>query len=177
MTLLGTPTARTVPVGMTDEEARAARIRELKDARPDLTWREIGYGVGVTEKNAWLWSKTGKINYVNAKKLAEFLGVDLDWLWTGQEGRPPTLTVIDSDPDRLEQILTELRRSSTERAEMLQLLNRHAELIGRQEDVLDRIHAHLRLLEPMTRILVELLEGGEGRDARRRRTGDEQPGA
>jgi len=99
---------------MTEEEARAARIRQLKDERPDLTWRFIGDAVGVSERNAWSWSKTGRISYPNAKRLAEAFGVNSAWLWAGDPAAPvenDQMARIEDKLDRQYEILGDIFRA------------------------------------------------------------------
>lgn len=86
--LQGKRSARTVLLRMAADSDRAERIRALKAGRPDLTWRVIADYVGVSERAAIDWQKTGGIEYPNAKKLAELLNVEADWLWRGE--RPAT---------------------------------------------------------------------------------------
>lgn len=76
---------------MAADEERAARIRQLKADRPGVTWRQISEHVGVTERAAQEWPKSGGIDYANATKLAEFMGVDPDWLWAGPKRDTPEL--------------------------------------------------------------------------------------
>lgn len=70
---------------MAADEARAERIRDLKNAHPELTWRRIAEHVGVSERAAVDWQKTGGISYENAGKLAElFPETTLDQIWRGE---------------------------------------------------------------------------------------------
>lgn len=92
---------------MAQDEARAERIRALKAERPDLTWREIGEHVGVTERGAIEWQATGEIKYENAKKLAELFEVSVDYIWRGPEGEPeevPDLMAKMNGTDRIREL-------------------------------------------------------------------------
>lgn len=111
--LSGREDARTVLLRMAMDEERAARIRSLKNARPDLTWSVIADKVGVTERSAIDWQKTGGISYTNCKKLAKLFKVDHDWLWSGVEQATPDLMgalggVDAAQLDRIEAKLDEL---------------------------------------------------------------------
>lgn len=92
---------------MAHDEARAERIRHLKEQRPDLTWRRIADAVGVGERSALYWQQTGGIGYETSRKLADVFGADPDWLWSGRtSGETPDLMGALSegrtDLDRLE---------------------------------------------------------------------------
>src|SRR5687767_14126639 len=87
--LRGPRTAHTVLLRMAADDARAQRIREtwLERKAEDpksYTWARIAAYVGKTERAAQEWQKTGGIDYDNARKLAEYLKVDFDWLWRGE---------------------------------------------------------------------------------------------
>lgn len=110
--LRGRQDAHTVLYRMALDEARATRVREQKEQHPDLTWAQIAEKVGVTERSAIDWQKTGGISYENCKKLAKVFGVDKDWLWSGAEqGTPDLMGVFSNDAsqlDRIEAMLTAL---------------------------------------------------------------------
>jgi hypothetical protein len=120
--------AHSVLAQMAADEARADRIRQLKLDHPELTWKAIADHVGVQERSALDWQKTGGIGYENAKKLAElFPEVTLDYLWRGEapdlmstlNGSAPDdlqaqLTRIE---DKLDAVLTYLDAAATERHE------------------------------------------------------------
>jgi hypothetical protein len=74
-----------VLLAMAASEERAARIKELKDARPDLTWDRISDFCDVRERSAIEWSRTGGITHENCVRLAELFDVDDEWLWSGRE--------------------------------------------------------------------------------------------
>lgn len=110
--LRGRQSAHTVLHRMAMDEARATRIRDLKDQRPDLTWAQIADAVGVTERSAIEWQKSGGISHPNSKKLAKLFGVDPDWLWSGAERgvTPDLMGSLDqaSQLDRIEAMLAEI---------------------------------------------------------------------
>jgi len=70
---------------MAASEERAARIRTLKDSRPDLTWDRIAEYVDVKERSAIEWVRSGGITHDNCVLLAELFDVDSEWLWSGRE--------------------------------------------------------------------------------------------
>lgn len=84
--------ARTVLLRMAADEERAERIRQLKTDHPGVTWASIAEAIGVKERSAVEWARTGGISYENAKRLAAHFSVDVDWLWRG--GQPPTPDLI-----------------------------------------------------------------------------------
>jgi hypothetical protein len=95
--------ARTVLLRMAADDARAQRISQLKADNPEETWASIAEAVGVKERSAIQWAKTGGISYENAKKLAELWGEDLDYIWRGPRGDTPDLmsTLAGEDLDVL----------------------------------------------------------------------------
>jgi hypothetical protein len=96
---------------MAADQERAERIRALKQARPDLTWRRIADHVGVTERSATDWQKKGGIEFENAKKLAALFEVDVDYIWRGVEsGTPSPFAGQDDVHDRLASIDARLER-------------------------------------------------------------------
>lgn len=82
--LSGRRPARTVLLRMAADAARAQRIRDLKDSRPDLTWLKIGEYCGVTERSAAQWGATGGISEKSARKFAELFGVSFEEVWLGE---------------------------------------------------------------------------------------------
>lgn len=103
--------ARTVLVAMAASEDRAARIRELKDARPDLTWERIADYCGVKERSAIEWSRTGGITHENCMKLANLFDVPEEWLWSGREdiaGHVDLMSQFNPMPTRLDYIEAKL---------------------------------------------------------------------
>jgi uncharacterized protein YerC len=108
-----TGTARTVLLRMAADQERADRIRALKLARPDLTWRRIADHVGVSERAASDWQKKGGIEYANAKKLAALFEVDVDYVWRGTETSelaPTPFAGPDATADQLDRIEERLQR-------------------------------------------------------------------
>lgn len=92
---------------MAASEERAARIRELKDSRPDLTWERIADYCGVKERSAIEWSRTGGITHENCMKLAGLFEVPEEWLWSGREapgGTADLMTQFQPLPTRLDYI-------------------------------------------------------------------------
>lgn len=86
----------TVLLRMAADIERAERIRSIKAARPDLTWPQVAEAVGVTERSVASWAQTGQVSYPNAKKLAAFLKVDLDWLWKGPRESPDLIAALST---------------------------------------------------------------------------------
>jgi hypothetical protein len=105
--------ARSVLLRMAADQERADRIRALKQARPDLTWRRIADHVGVTERSATDWQTKGGIDYANAVKLAELFEVDVDYVWRGPveaDRAPSPFAGQDALADRLDGIERSLAR-------------------------------------------------------------------
>lgn len=102
-TSLRTPrSARTVLLRMAADEARAQRIRALKERHPELTWRYIAEACGVTERAAVAWGRTGGIAYPNVKKLATLFisageNIDADYLWRGDLAAEAEPSVPDTN--------------------------------------------------------------------------------
>ena len=160
--------ARTLLLRMAADEARAQRFRETYEQRKaenprEYTWRRLADHVDVSERAAQDWAKTGGIEYDNAKKAAEFWGVDFDWLWRGpKEGEqtpdPFSDTAsrgqVDDGFDEFRQYVRDIRRdisdvaqrednASQERegirallAQQSQILSDIASLLARQEAIL-----------------------------------------
>jgi hypothetical protein len=144
--------ARTVLLRMAADQERADRIRALKQARPDLTWRRIGDYVGVSERAAINWQKDGGMDYDNAKKLAELLEVDVDYIWRGTETDTPDPfpATFEDRIDQAEQRLTSL-------------IEKQNELLTRQSEILERIERAIEREDEATRrhddSAVELAKG------------------
>jgi hypothetical protein len=68
---------------MAKDQARAERIRELKDQNPEITWDEVAAYCGVSTRAVGAWAAEGGIAPANARKLAEFFSVDYDELYKG----------------------------------------------------------------------------------------------
>jgi hypothetical protein len=104
---------------MAADEARAQRVRQLKNEHPELTWATIAERIGVKERSAVQWARTGGMEYANARKFAELMGVSADWLWRGEH--PPT-PGDETQLDRIEVMLAQvaedvraLRRQANDR--------------------------------------------------------------
>lgn len=117
--------SRTVLLQMAHDEARAERVRELKNQRPDLTWRRIADAVGVSERSAFEWQKSGGMEHANAVKLAEVFEVDADWLWSGR--------VPGETPD--------LMAALNSRSDLAQLAESIGELHAKMDRLLDAVGA------------------------------------
>jgi transcriptional regulator with XRE-family HTH domain len=74
---------------MAEDEGRASRIADLKERNPRLTWAEIARRVGVTERAATQWRRTGALKPENAELLAKVFDVDFDYIWSGPSARHP----------------------------------------------------------------------------------------
>ena len=117
------PPARTVLLRMAADDARAQRIRDLKAARPDLRWSDIADAVGVRERSAIEWQKTGAMAHDNAVRLAGVFDVDVDWLWRGPRAETPdliaalpngnTTTQFDRIEAKLDELLARLPATQT----------------------------------------------------------------
>lgn len=93
--LRGPGSARTVLLRMAADQERADRIRALKADHPTLTWRVIAESIGVTERAAAEWARSGGIAADNAEKLAQVFqkagaAVDFDWIWHGPREETPS---------------------------------------------------------------------------------------
>jgi hypothetical protein len=114
--LRGREAARSVLLRMAIESDRAERVRQLKADRPDLTWARIAEVVGVKERSVVEWQKTGGMDYGNAKKFAELMGVSIEWLWSGSEaparnGSKPAASAHEADRlQRIEEKLDAITR-------------------------------------------------------------------
>jgi DNA-binding transcriptional regulator YiaG len=101
--------AHTVLLRMAADEARAQRIRDLREEH-GLKWKELSNYVGVSERSAHQWGATGAISQDNAMKLAQLFrehGADIeaDYIWRGE--RPPTpnlMAVLDNGDNQLDRI-------------------------------------------------------------------------
>lgn len=111
---------------MAEDEGRARRIADLKAQNPRLTWAKIADHVGVTERSAIKWQKTGALDTENAEKLAEIFGVDFDYVWFGPRPDTPEMFVDRRNNgrapeihDELADILGEIRAQLTEQNQVL----------------------------------------------------------
>lgn len=101
--------ARRMLIRMAEDADRAARLRGIYDERPELTWVMIADACGVKERTVHGWRKDGTFGYANAKKLARYLNVDLDWLWRGPKTAPDLMGAL-SRTDQIERDLAEALR-------------------------------------------------------------------
>lgn len=101
---------RTVLLRMAADAERAQRLKAIKAERPDLTWPQVAEAVAVSERSVAAWAKDGQMSYGNAKKLALFLGVDLDWLWRGPQAESPDLMTALGAPGSIERLEERLER-------------------------------------------------------------------
>jgi transcriptional regulator with XRE-family HTH domain len=93
LSLQGQRGAHTVLLRMAEDEGRASRIADLKERNPRLTWAEIARRVGVTERAATQWRRTGALKPENAELLAKVFDVDFDYIWSGPRPDTPDLFV------------------------------------------------------------------------------------
>lgn len=115
---LRTPrSAHTVLLRMAQDDARAARIRELYEARkaddPRFTWQKLADHVGVSVRAAQAWPKTGGVDPENLDKMAEALHTTADYIWRGARdngGTPDLLGVMDPTKTSLDRIEAKLDR-------------------------------------------------------------------
>lgn len=123
----------TVLLRMAADQARADRIRQLKLAHPDLTWKAIAEHVGVAERSAVEWQKSGGIGYRHAKKLAElFPEVTLDWLWRGDDEDETERETPDLLPNLNGSVPQQLQ------AQLDRIEERQLELLNRLDALLTR---------------------------------------
>jgi hypothetical protein len=142
-------TPRTLRLVAGDRD-RADRIVALKAEHPRLTWAKIAQHVGVTERAAVAWAKTGALKPENAELLAEILGVDFDYIWTGP--RPGAAEPF------MERRTSRTTDTIAERLDRLEDLV--ATLIERQDRLLDAIReeadSRRALLQATERVLPAL---------------------
>lgn len=99
--------------------------------------------MGVTERSAADWQRKGGIDYDNAKKLAEIMEVDLDYIWRGPseaDRAPSPFAPADALADRLDAIEQALRDAREERE---QHANEIRALLARQDRILESIEASI----------------------------------
>ncbi len=112
-------TPHSVLTRMAQDAERADRIRQVKDDNPQLTWAQIAEKVGVTERSAIAWQQTGGIGHENAKRLAKLVGVDPDWLWSGNRPATPDLpALLNGDRAVLARIEAKLDQALEAQAEI-----------------------------------------------------------
>jgi transcriptional regulator with XRE-family HTH domain len=147
--LAGRRPARNVRLRVAQDTNRAERIRQLKTAHPELTWSYIAGKIGVRERSAVAWQKTGGISAKNAEKLAEVFGVSVDFLWFGQEKGPtPDLLAGVAGLEHVEAVRDEFRGKVDQIVEQL------------TEMEIERIQAAIRqqteLLADLTEVVAQL---------------------
>jgi len=145
--------AHTVLLRMAHDEARAQRIRALKARHVDVKWREIADYVGVSERSAIAWQKTGGISRPNVKKLAEFFrkvagdtSVTADWIWRGDAPAVDLVEALNGDsPSVNDEVLSRLAGIE----EQVRLLR--AEVATNDAEALKRSEAVLRAIDRLPR--------------------------
>src|SRR3954464_5445355 len=158
-------TPRNVRLRVAQDTNRAERIRQLKTAHPELTWSYIADQIGVRERSAIAWQKTGGISAKNAEKLAELFGVSYDFLWFGKE-KGPTPDVlagvagIEDVEARRDALTSKVDQIAGQLAAMeIDLEHQNANL-AQQTDLLERIQASIRqqtaLLAKLTEVVAQL---------------------
>jgi hypothetical protein len=142
--LRGSRSAHTVLLRMARDEARAARIRELYEARkeedPRFTWRAVAEYVGVSERAAHAWGTTGGINPEHLPKIAEVFKADPDWIWRGPRDETPDPFLAGPagqfDGTQLDRIAAAVEEARRER--MLQGDELRA-LIAQQQEIIETL--------------------------------------
>lgn len=171
--------ARTVLLRMAADEERAARIRQLKLDNPGVTWGSIAEAIGVKERSAVEWARTGGISYTNAKKLAAYFDRDIDWLWRGEEPSAPNLLAQMEDKARIDDlentVTTDIAGVAAEFRgyveEMLRRIDRNADMLDRQFEVLTGIMntitkpENVRDFEAQVQALADLRQARDGAPA------------
>jgi hypothetical protein len=155
-------TPRNVRLRVAQDTNRAERIRQLKTAHPELTWSYIADQIGVRERSAIAWQKTGGISAKNAEKLAELFGVSYDFLWFGKEKGPtPDLLAGVSRIDQVDAVRDEFRgkvdaivAQLTAMEIDLESQNAHG---AQQTDLLERIQASITQLTGQLADLTEVV--------------------
>ena len=150
--LRGPRAAHTVLSRMAQDQERAERIRALKDARPDLTWRRIGDAVGVSERSAVEWQRTGGIDYGNAQVLAQLFEVDFDWLWRGP--KPDTPDLLPTVSGQLDGVSLEFRGRVDQVEERLRRIEQRLEERARHDEQVQGLLRHQTELLETIRALV-----------------------
>lgn len=139
------------------------RIKELREASP-YPQPVIARAVGVSLRAYQKWEAGGGISYDNAERLANFHGVEVDWILKGNTTDAANLEGVSpaDQPNILEQLLREV-------------LSRLDELAGPQgrlaalEEQARRTQADLELL------LAEARRQSEEADRARRRRPPQEP--
>jgi uncharacterized protein YukE len=148
--LRGHTTTHTVLLRMAKDADRAARIADLKEKHPRLTWAKIAHEIGVTERAATAWQRTGALKPENAERLAELFDVDFDYVWSGPRPDTPNLFAerrTNHKPVAVDRLDGELADRITIIEDTLAGITR---LLREARSEQDRISA---LLERQTRVL------------------------
>jgi hypothetical protein len=133
--LRGHGTAHTVLLQMAENDARAGRIKALKEGRPGTKWKHLAEFAGVSERAVGDWYGTGAISEDNALKVAEFFKVPFDYVWSGTEPKatPTPFAGHDALADRLDAIEQRVSAQLAEHASKVEALLRE------QSDLLEEI--------------------------------------
>lgn len=138
---------------MAEDADRAQRIAALKEQNPRLTWSKIAQEVGVSERAATRWQRTGALKPENAEALARLFDVDFDYIWTGprpettpepfvdrrhqqMKQEQPVDVRLDAVEGALAQILTAMTGQLAEQTTTLQNMNT---MMASMADTLDAI--------------------------------------
>lgn len=156
-------TARTLLLRVAADEARAERIRTLKQEHPEHTWQAIADYVGVSLRAAQAWQEAGGISYPNAKKLAQLWQEDVLYIMQGERGTPDLSLIQGADDGaKLDRILAELQGLREER------LSLRAQ-IEEQNGLLSDLRAEMDALQAMQALLPEFLRAQVAEARRERR--------
>jgi hypothetical protein len=152
-------------LGQMRDEARAERIKGLRERTPGLTQPKIVEGLEalagravVTLRGYQEWERTGGIKYENAELLASFHGVDPHWLWQGETtaGTPSLVETLNGNGPREVDV------------EVLQRLERLERMV---QQVLDRLPEPVRPSEADDEDLPAALEPSPQPSEQDHRTG------
>lgn len=156
--LRGSGSAHTVLLRMAADEARAERVRQLyadrKAEDPRFTWRKIADHVGVSERAAHAWGKTGGIDPENLKKLAEILNTSEDYIWRGRRVETPDMVAVMNGDSAGRLAAIEQRLDQLEIA-----VDDQNGLLARQSGILERIEAGQAAIEAAILKVEQLVAG------------------
>jgi hypothetical protein len=127
---------------MAEDQERAARIAELKEQHPRLTWAKIAKEVGVSERAATRWQRTGALKPENAEGASAPLRRRLfHYIWTGPRPDTPDL-FVDRRQEKPKQIEgpVDVRLDAVEGA-LAQILTAMSAQLGAQTDTLATMNA------------------------------------
>ena len=95
-----------------EKEARAERISGLFDKANGKTQANLARFCNVTAPAVALWVKHGSFTYDNAVKIANYFGVNPDWLFSGKGDQfaIPAAREVTTDDDRFAIFDVEIRR-------------------------------------------------------------------